>query len=170
MSQSTQYFKNYQHGSLTNLTLKGNIVNINIGYKDGKKFPFGFVTVVTKSKTQNGEVKDFLNVRLTGWDAKRVLEKTNPGDGLDIVGTLRSGLNQQNQTYMFVEPSMLQINLNTKKSIEAAKTRSQSQAQPQYPQQPMEPAAQHQAQPQYQQQAQPQYNEPPQDFDDDIPF
>lgn len=141
--------------------------------------PYAYVTLVRVEQHKEEEYKHYLEVRMSGNDAKYV-DRINKGDSLIIQG-------QMVTTYQDVgrpdgrkeAKSILRCDAIQSHRLPSKETRqrieggnqqqapqAQQQAPQQAPQQPVPADAQYSAP----QQNAPQYNEPPQDFDDDIPF
>lgn len=174
---SSNYVDYFTQG-FTTLVISGNLVGHNIAYANqGDVCPRGYIRLAQKKKVGNsGDTKEraiYLSVYVNGYNAKRILEKCNPGDEIVVTnGEIGNVADASGNTSIVIRAKEVQIKLRTKKSIEAAKQAKQArdvgqpqahaynQQQPQAQAYNQQPVTQH---PVDQQQ-------PPMDFDDDIPF
>lgn len=137
-----------------------------------KDQPYAYVTLVRIEQHKEEEYKHYLEVRLSGNNAKYV-ERINKGDSLVVQGQMVTTYQDVGRPDGRKEPkSILRCDVIQSHRLPSKETRQrieggrQQQAPQQAPQQPVPADAQYSAP----QQNVPQYNEPPTDFDDDIPF
>lgn len=167
----------------------GAVVRKKTGNNNGSDY--AYLTLVRKEVHKDVEYKHYLKVNVSGFAAKHVHNNINLGDSVivegqmvtvykDVVGDPNGRKEAENVLRANTVQSHRLPSQATRNRIEASRAQQQ-------PQQPVPASAQHQTpqqqpqyapqQPQQQQQyrqaapqPQPQYNEPPMDFDDDIPF
>ena len=143
-------------------------------------------TLITIREHKGKEIETFTNVRVMGGaKAKYLLETFHLGDQVMISGANAESrypdkdIPNKTNVFKYIDADVFQLTRGATKAtravFEARRAEREQQSGQQAPQQPTPPAAQHQAQAskppqQAPQQPAPQYNEPPMDFDDDIPF
>lgn len=134
--------------------------------------PYAYITLVRVEQHKEQEYKHYADVRLSGNDAKYVESSVNKGDSIILEGqlvTTYQGEEGNKQAKMIVRADSIQSHRLPSGATMARIQGGRDQAQ--QPSQPVPAEAQQAPQNAPQQMQAPQsQQQPPMDFDDDIPF
>lgn len=170
----------YDKSGSSTAQVLGNIVKMKPFKDDQGRVQSVDVTIINTREHKNNEYKNFTTVRVMNPKrAQYYVDTFNPGDQVFVQGVTMTGSYQHKEypiqitfSYMVVNEIHLSRGASKKTQEIFKQRRAEYEANNQPIGQDIPPQAELDQQAAAQQQAkpQPQYNEPPMDFDDDIPF